>query len=136
MARSFIQASSDADKAERDTEFMIPHGECGQRMPAARMGPPRTRSSHHDEIVLFEVQLLIRHDKDFGGAFALQRFKALPFLVLKKAGDRRMGTHDDPLLFVSSADFSDLAEDLICHRRRRLGIPSAFAVSAWFGERT
>ena len=67
--------------------------------------------------------------------FALEGFNALPFLILKQSSDGRMGANDDPLLFVCSSDFSDLAEDLIRHRRRRLGIPSAFAISAGFGQR-
>ena len=87
---------------------------------------------HHDEIVLFQVQLFIRHDKEFGGAFALEGFNALPFLILKQSSDGRMGANDDPLLFVCSSDFSDLAEDLLRHRRRRLSIPSALAISAGF----
>ena len=105
-----------------------------------RIAPPhgsagRASLLHYDEIVLLQVQLFIRHDKEFGGAFALEGFNALPFLILKQSSDGRMGAHDDPLLFVCSSDFSDLAEDLIRHRRRRLGIPSAFAVMAGFGQR-
>ena len=49
---------------------------------------------HHDEIVLFQVQLFIRHDKEFGGAFALEGFNALPFLILKQSSDGRMGAND------------------------------------------
>lgn len=79
--------------------------EPSQGLPAneftpAQLGRPGARLHHH-EIVLFQVQLLIRHDKDFGGAFALQGLEPLPFLVLKESRDGRMGAHDDPLLFVS-----------------------------------
>ena len=89
-----------------------------QRVPPASWVCRDPLRLHHDEIILFEVQLLIRHDKDFRGAFVLEGFKALPLLVLKETGDGRMDAHDDPLLFVSASDFSDLAEDLIRHRCR------------------
>ena len=78
---------------------MIPH-----RDRWTEIAPPQGSAGiafllHHDEIVLFQVQLFIRHDKEFGGAFALEGFNALPFLILKQSSDGRMGAHDDPLLF-------------------------------------
>ena len=48
---------------------------------------------HHDEIVLLEVQLFIRHDEDFGGIFTLQSFDTRAFLILKQSCDGRMGSH-------------------------------------------
>ena len=54
---------------------------------------------HHDEIVLLQMQLFIRHDYDFCGIFALEIFNSVLFLILKQSSDRRMGAHDDPLLF-------------------------------------
>lgn len=114
---------------------MILTGMTGRRRHTGLPIPARCFCLQHYKIVLFEVQLLIRHDKDFGSAFALQRFKTLPFFVLEKSRDGRMGAHDDPLLFGSLPDFSDLAKDLIGDRGRRLGIASAITIPAWLGKR-
>ena len=64
------------------------------------------------------MQLFIRHDEDFGDAFPLERFKAVPFLVLEQTCHGGMGADDNTLLLGATANLSNLAEDFVGHCRR------------------
>ena len=86
------------------------------------------------EVVLLQMQLLVRHDDDFRSTLALHGLKTLPFFILQQPDDRGMGADDNPLRLWTAADPTDIAEYLIGYRGWRLRIAPPFAIVAGLGR--